>query len=91
VPVALEGADQTATLGFTDLASNGASATVGGIHVDLTPPTIAGTRAPLANAAGWNNTPVTVSFTCDDALSGAPTPPVLAGSIRPRDWRLFDT
>ena len=38
--------------------------------VDMTPPTITGSRAPAANANGWNNTDVTVSFMCDDFESG---------------------
>ena len=33
-------------------------------------PTITATLEPPANAAGWNNTDVTVSFTCTDHLSG---------------------
>lgn len=40
------------------------------IRIDGTPPTISGHRAPAANAYGWNNEPVTVTFDCDDALSG---------------------
>jgi len=35
--------------------------------------TIEGSRTPAANTAGWNNTDVTVSFTCDDTLSGVPS------------------
>jgi hypothetical protein len=39
--------------------------------LDKTPPTMTATRAPAAgNANGWNNTPVTVSFSCSDP-SGA--------------------
>jgi len=38
--------------------------------VDNTPPTIAATVNPAPNAAGWNKTDVTVSFTCADAGSG---------------------
>ena len=40
------------------------------IKLDKTSPTITVTRAPAANAAGWNNTDVTVALTCSDALSG---------------------
>ncbi|HKS23398.1 MAG TPA: Ig-like domain-containing protein [Thermoanaerobaculia bacterium] len=43
--------------------------------VDLTPPAISATVTPAPNAAGWNSTPVTVSFTCSDALSGILTCP----------------
>lgn len=46
--------------------------------IDTVPPTISATLDPPANAAGWNNTNVTVTFTCVD--SGLPaascTPPV---------------
>lgn len=37
------------------------------VRVDTTPPGITGTRAPAANAFGWNNGPVVVSFKCVDA------------------------
>jgi len=40
------------------------------VQIDLTPPTISSSQAPPANGAGWNNSNVTVSFTCNDALSG---------------------
>lgn len=38
--------------------------------VDMTPPTITGSRSPEANAFGWNNTDVTASFVCEDFESG---------------------
>ncbi len=65
-----EGAGQAQTVATVDVAGNVASATSPVLSIDKTPPQIAGSRSPLANAAGWNNTPVTVSFTCADALSG---------------------
>jgi hypothetical protein len=37
---------------------------------DATAPTIVASLNPPANGNGWNNTDVTVSFTCDDNLSG---------------------
>ena len=41
------------------------------LNIDLTPPGIAlDSRVPAANAAGWNNSPVTVTWNCTDALSG---------------------
>src|SRR5215469_9069287 len=40
------------------------------IKRDATPPSIVGARTPVPNAAGWNNTNVTVTFTCTDNLSG---------------------
>ncbi|PYR76158.1 MAG: hypothetical protein DMF87_18790 [Acidobacteria bacterium] len=43
---------------------------------DTTPPTITASLSPPPNARGWNNSDVTVTFTCDD-LSGVKwcTPP----------------
>jgi alpha-tubulin suppressor-like RCC1 family protein len=38
---------------------------------DTTPPTITGSRSPAANSSGWNNTSVTVSFTCADEAGGS--------------------
>jgi len=67
-----DGADQIASRTFTDLAGNAGSASVTGINIDRTAPTIGGARTP-ANANGWNNGPVTVSFSCADALSGLDT------------------
>jgi hypothetical protein len=71
-PTALsgEGAGQSVVGTATDKAGNTASATVSGISIDKTPPTIEGSRTPDANANGWNNTDVTVSFTAADSLSG---------------------
>ncbi len=37
---------------------------------DTIDPAIVGSRTPAANASGWNNTDVTVSFECDDSGSG---------------------
>jgi hypothetical protein len=54
----------------TDKAGNAADlATVSGINIDKTNPTITGSRTPTANSNGWNNTDVIVSFTCTDDLS----------------------
>jgi hypothetical protein len=43
------------------------------INVDTVPPTIEGQQSPAANAFGWNNTPVSVTFSCSDATSGIPS------------------
>lgn len=65
-----DGADQSATGTATDRAGNMATTAVTGINVDLTAPTIAASATPTPNAAGWNKSDVTVTFTCADALSG---------------------
>jgi hypothetical protein len=65
-----EGENQSVTGNCTDLAGNSASDTVYGISIDTQPPIVTGTRAPEANANGWNNTDVTVTWSCDGGLSG---------------------
>lgn len=65
-----EGSGQSASGTAMDLAGNSNSTSTGNINIDLTPPTISGLASPAANAYGWNNGPVTVSFSCNDALSG---------------------
>ncbi len=40
------------------------------VKIDKTAPTAAAVAAPAANANGWNNTDVTVTFTGTDGLSG---------------------
>jgi len=65
----------TDTAGFsvTCSATNGAGLSnfnTVTIKRDATPPSIIGARIPAPNAAGWNNTNVTASFTCTDNLSG---------------------
>ena len=65
-----DGADQSATGTATDAAGNQSSTTVDHVSIDQTAPTITATLDTPPNAAGWNNAPVTVHFTCDDATSG---------------------
>ncbi len=69
VTVSGEVAGQEITGTATDLAGNSAETMVT-LRLDLTPPTIGTMVAPSANAAGWHNAPPTVSFDCNDALSG---------------------
>jgi hypothetical protein len=59
----------TKTAAATDRLGNTGSGSVT-VRLDKTAPTVTGTRAPAPNANGWNNTDVTASFTCSDALSG---------------------
>ena len=40
------------------------------VRIDRTAPGITASQDPPANAAGWNNTDVTITYACADALSG---------------------
>jgi hypothetical protein len=60
----------TVTFHATDNAGNAEAPQSVAVRIDRTPPTIAGSAAPPPNGAGWNNTPVTVSFICADVPSG---------------------
>ena len=54
-----------------DNAGNVESAHTVEVRIDLTAPDDRAHRVtPAPNARGWNNSPVTVSYACDDALSG---------------------
>ncbi|HET9183307.1 MAG TPA: Ig-like domain-containing protein [Candidatus Angelobacter sp.] len=64
-----EGASQIVSGTAVDNAGNTATSSLA-ISIDKTPPTITASAAPAPNAAGWNNSPVTVTFSCTDALSG---------------------
>src|SRR5207302_1814098 len=65
-----DGGGQSVSGTCQDLAGNSATATVSAINIDKTPPSITAVRTPALNANGWNNTSVTISFTCTDSLSG---------------------
>lgn len=60
--------------GDVDLEITGEDASWGplptGPPPDTTPPTIMASRSPDPNSDGWNNSDVTVSFTCEDPESG---------------------
>ncbi len=71
---------QPITASATDAVGNASSATVN-VKVDRVPPTITATVTPAPNAAGWNNTNVTVTFTCADDYSGVATCPSPASVI----------
>ena len=52
------------------------------VGVDTRPPNITAAAAPSPNALGWNNTNVTVSFSCGDSISGienCPSPVTVTG------------
>ena len=66
----------TFTLTVDDGKGGSHSDTVGITVQDTIPPVLVGSRAPGPNAQGWNNSDVTVTFTCTDSGSGVTSPPV---------------
>ncbi|HEU4521387.1 MAG TPA: hypothetical protein VFT12_05245, partial [Thermoanaerobaculia bacterium] len=68
--VATEGRAQSLSAECKDAVGNVATLTIDDINIDMTPPTLVGTLAPVPNGLGWNNTDVTASFACADALAG---------------------
>src|SRR5262249_27831900 len=59
----------TLTYFATDNAGNQEAPKTLTVQIDQTKPVITGSRAPAPNAMGWNNTNVTVSFSCADTGS----------------------
>ncbi|PYR16708.1 MAG: hypothetical protein DMF94_26730 [Acidobacteria bacterium] len=67
VVVSGEGANQV--ISGTATAGNTAEASVT-LNIDKTAPIVTASQSPDANARGWNNGPVVVTFAATDALSG---------------------
>ncbi|MBA4376447.1 MAG: hypothetical protein C0401_09790 [Anaerolinea sp.] len=65
-----EGTDLSTSGTAKDNAGNTATAEVTGIDIDLTATSISFVSRTPANANGWNNTDVTVEWSCSDAGSG---------------------
>src|ERR1051326_5626629 len=65
------GADGAHPLTITGTNSAGIGSTINpSVNLDTVAPTIQSSSSPAANAAGWNKSDVTVSFTCADSGSG---------------------
>lgn len=69
VTVSNEGGNQIIKGTAIDKAGNSATASVT-LNIDKTPPSISAASTPSPTSAGWNNSNVTVAFTCNDAISG---------------------
>lgn len=67
-----EGEGQSVRGTATDYAGNTESDTASGINIDETDPTVSHlvSSAATKTSSGWYNQAVSVTFTCDDALSG---------------------
>jgi hypothetical protein len=68
-----EGAGQSASGSATDLAGNVGTASVSGVNVDLTAPSISGALSSPAAGTGWWNAASgapTVTWSCGDTASG---------------------
>ena len=72
VPVTLQGSN---TLAVQVRGQPGGLLTIQIVGVDNDPPTITATASPAPNAAGWNNSNVTVTFACSDATSAVASCP----------------
>lgn len=68
--VTTEGASQSTGIVCTDVAGNDSAPGSVTVSIDKTAPTAQAAVSPLPNAAGWNRTDATVSFTGSDSLSG---------------------
>lgn len=76
ISITVEG-ESVITFWATDNAGNDEAAQTVTVRLDKTAPSIDGAADHAANANGWNNQPVTVTFTCSDSTSGlaAGSPP----------------
>lgn len=69
IEVVSEGAGQVISGTARDFAGLMATASAT-VNIDKTVPVITASVGPAPNVYGWNNTDVTVTFTCSDTLSG---------------------
>lgn len=67
----VEGSGLSDTVTAVDAAGNVATAASPAVNIDWTAPVITfGAQSPAANAAGWNNTDVSIPYSVTDSLSG---------------------
>ena len=66
----------TNTVEVTVKGKPGSSLTLEIVGADVAPPNVTATASPAANAGGWNNASVVVSFQCSDAESGVSSCPL---------------
>ncbi len=69
--VSTEGISVAGSATAYDVAGNSSTVESPAVKIDKTPPTIAFvSRLPEANEHGWNNSEITVTWSCQDSLSG---------------------
>jgi RHS repeat-associated protein len=69
------GSDGEHTLTIVGTGTGGSTTITPKVTSDTVPPSIQSSTSPAPNTAGWNNSDVTVSFTCLDSVSGIATCP----------------
>ena len=72
--ISSEGAAESFSAQAVDQAGNVATVSTT-LKIDKTPPIVTAMTAPPPNGAGWNNTDVTVTYSCSDSLSGVASCP----------------
>jgi hypothetical protein len=72
-PVVLTSEGKSQLVVGVSVGSKGVAFDSAHVSIDLTAPRITTSSSPAPNAAGWWRTPVTVTFSCSDALSGIAT------------------
>jgi len=75
VTLSQEGEGQSVAVITIDRAGNEAEIIIDGINIDMTSPVITVARTPVANANGWYNGPVAVTYNVTEKLSGIVSAP----------------
>jgi hypothetical protein len=74
VTVSSEGSALSVTGQAIDKAGNASAPVITSLKIDKTPPVVSVTTSPVA-INGWNNSNVSVTFTCSDSMSGVASCP----------------
>lgn len=72
ITLSMQGSNQYVTGTCKDIAGNIAQSSFGPIDIETSPPTLTASPLPYTST-GWYTSPVTVSWTCNDVISGSAT------------------